>query len=241
MGEMQVQNNPFTSQIILALDKICEAWAVAGTDKSKADVGDLMCYVLAEFCGNLRDKEVLLLLKGLLYFWNESLKHNPPYLMLTLHGKFKGKTGLRWRCVPIPIKTRFNLPIWKWFNRAVRRRVKIEKWEVGWFFADDKGQKQKMTYYDAFLTNHMNMSAAAYPDLIGEMMDLEQLSLWRSGRRGATTAAHNNRVDEGVIMLMGRWRKVEQAKGTNPGLPMSQVYTEVKHSVPAMLKFASTF
>jgi hypothetical protein len=75
---------------------VCEeAWAAAGSPKSKADVEDLMCYVLTEFCGNLRGEEVpLLSLKGLLHFWNESLKHSPPYIMLTLHGKFKGETGL---------------------------------------------------------------------------------------------------------------------------------------------------
>jgi hypothetical protein len=77
--------------------------------------------------------------------------------------------------------------------------------------------------------------------LVGETLDMEQFSLWRSGRRGTTTAARNNGVDKGIIRLLGRWRKVEKAKGTKPGLPMSQVYTEVKHSVPEMLKFASTF
>ena len=139
------------------------------------------------------------------------------------------------------MKTKSKLPVWKWFNHAVRRRVEQERWETGWFFANAKGQKQRMAYYDVFLTEHMNSMAVAYPDVIGRTTDLEQYSLWRSGRRGATTAARNNGVDEGVITLMGRWRKAEQSKGTKPGLPMSQVYTEVKQSVPAMLKFASTF
>jgi hypothetical protein len=199
-----------------------------------------MCYVMAEFCGDLRGEEVpLLSLKGLLHFWNESLKHSPPYIMLTLHGKFKGETGLRWHCIPIPIKTKSKLPVWKWFSRAVQRRVKVEGCEMGWFFAC--GQKQKMAYYNGFLTEHMNSTAAAYPEVVREPTDMEQFSLWRSGQRGATTAARNNGVDEGIITLMGRCRKVEKAKGTKPGLPMSQVYTEVKHSVPEMLNFASTF
>jgi hypothetical protein len=62
MGEIQVQNNPFTSEVILALDKVCEeVWAAATTALAKANVEDLMCYVLAEFCGNLRGEEVALL------------------------------------------------------------------------------------------------------------------------------------------------------------------------------------
>jgi hypothetical protein len=243
MGEIQIQNNAFTSKIILALDKVCEeAWAQAGETKIKSDIEEMMCYVLAEYCGDLRGEEVpLLSLKGLLHFWNESLKHSPPYIMLTLHGRFKGETGLRWHCLPIPIRTRSKLPIWKWFNRSLTRKVEVEGRKTGWFFSDNNGQKQKMSYYDVILTEHMATAAAAYPDVIGETMDLEQFSLWRSGRRGATTVARNHGVDKGIITLMGRWRKVEQAKGTKPGLPMSQVYTEVKHSVPAMLKFASSF
>ena len=126
-------------------------------------------------------------------------------------------------------------------SRAVQRRVEVEGRETGWFFADARGQKQKMAYYDGLLTEHMNLTAAAYPEVVGETTDMEQFSLWRSGQRGATTAAWNNGLDEGIITLMGRWRKVEKAKGAKPGLPMSQVNTEVKHSVPSMLKFASTF
>lgn len=58
MGEIQVQNNPFTPEIILGLDKVCEeVWAGAATEGAKANAKDLMCCVLAEFCGDLRVKK----------------------------------------------------------------------------------------------------------------------------------------------------------------------------------------
>jgi hypothetical protein len=241
MGEIRIQNNPFTSEIVLALDKVCEeVWA--SDPQRRADVEDLMCYILAEYCGDLRGEEVpLLSLTGLLQFWNESLKHSPPYIMLTLHGKFKGETGSRWHLLPIPIRTRSKLPTGKWFTRAVQQKTGTEGREKGWFFADQQGKKRAMAYYDTLLAEFVGTTYNRFPEVIGESTDLEQFSLWRSGRRGATTAARNCGVDEGVITMIGRWRKVERARGTQPGLPMSQVYTEVKLAVPAMLRFASQF
>ncbi len=35
-------------------------------------------------------------------------------------------------------------------------------------------------------------------------------------------------VDTKVIKLVNHWRKKEAAKGSEPGLPMHQVYTQVK-------------
>jgi hypothetical protein len=73
------------------------------------------------------------------------------------------------------------------------------------------------------------------------IIDLEDFSLWRSGRRGSTTEAGNQKISSHVIDLMGRWRQKEAAKGTQPGLPMRQVYTQVKSSFPAMLLYSEAF
>ncbi len=42
---------------------------------------------------------------------------------------------------------------------------------------------------------------------------------------------------EKVMDLINQWRKKEAAKGSEPGLPMRQVYTQVKSTLPTMLKF----
>ena len=243
MGQIRKQNNPFTSPLVLALDKVCqEQWAEATTHQAKSDIEDLMCYVLMEFCGDLRGEEVpLLSLKGILHFWEESLASDPPYIMLTLHGKFKGETGLRWHCVPLPVNTKSNLPVLKWIRRAVRRRVDVEGRRVGWFFAEADGKRKRMSYYEPLLIEHLHAVKAQYVDAIGETTEVEDFSLWRSGRSGATTEATNNNVPQQVIETMGRWRKRELAKGTEPGLPMRQVYLRAKHAIPTMLLFASSF
>ena len=73
------------------------------------------------------------------------------------------------------------------------------------------------------------------------MTEVTDFSLWRSGRRGAITEAANRKIDQHIIDLMGRWRKREAAKGTEPGLPMRQVYTQMKSVFPAMLAFSGSF
>lgn len=149
--------------------------------------------------------------------------------------------GVRWHCIPLPMNTASGLPIYKWFARALRRKVEAERKVKGWFFSDGRGKRRRMGYYDALLTEYLTLAQIHFPAEVGETAVIEDFSLWRSGRRGATTEARNHNVDEGVITLMGRWRKREKARGSEPGLPMSQVYTQVKNSVPAMLTFASKF
>ena len=243
MGQIRRQNSPFTSPLILALDKVCQAvWETSRSEPEKRDIEDLMCFVLMEYCGDLRGEEVpLLSLKGLLHFWWDTTVADPPYIMLTLHGKFKGETGLRWHCIPIPIVTKSDLPVLKWIRRGVRRRVEVEGKRVGWFFANDKGKRRKMSYYEPLLTEQLHEVKARYAEAIGSSTEVEDFSLWRSGRSGATTAATNNNVPQQVIETMGRWRKREQAKGTEAGLPMRQVYLRVQHAVPTLLQFASSF
>ena len=242
-GEIRKQDLPFTSKIVLALDKVCEIkWRWAKDVKEKSDVEDLMSFVLMEFCADLRGEEVpLLSLKGLLTFWEDTLSANTPYIMLTLHGRFKGETGLRWHCIPIPVKTKSALPIFKWIGRAVHRRVNIENRHIGWFFADDQGKRRKMSYYEPMLQDHLMSVQENIEGDIPNSIDVEGFSLWRSGRSGAHTEATNNNVPENVIKTMGRWRVKELARGTNPALPMNQVYLRVSNAVPTLLAFASSF
>ncbi|KAL3793971.1 hypothetical protein HJC23_009454 [Cyclotella cryptica] len=53
------------------------------------------------------------------------------------------------------------------------------------------------------------------------------------------TEATNKGVPGPVIELIGRWRKKEAARGSEPGLPMRQVYTRIRDSVEGLLKFSS--
>lgn len=242
-GEIRIQDLPFTSQIVLALDEVCEdLWAASTSESEAEDLEDFMCYVLMEFCGDLRGEEVpLLSLAGILQFWEDSTKAAQPFIMLTLHGRFKGETGLRWHCIPIPVHTKSKLPNLKWISWALKRRVERDRRTTGWFFADKDGKRRKMSYYDAMLQEHMVCVQGRHKNLIPDSINIEGFSLRRSGRSGAHTEATNNKVPENVIRTMGRWGVKELAKGTQPGLPMTQVYLRVSNAVPTLLAFASGF
>eukprot|EP00956_Cyclotella_meneghiniana_P019574 scaffold33694_cov98-Cyclotella_meneghiniana.AAC.1 len=243
MGQIRKQNEAFTPAIIHALDKVAQdVWDNSVDEDELKKVKELMAFVLMETCGCLRGEEVpLLSLQGLLTFWEESTSDETPFIMLTLRGKFKGEGDLRWHCIPIPCQTKSGLPVLKWIRRMVRRLVVDENRTVGWAFADPEGRQRKLGHYDPLLIDMLDKVKTHFPGVINLVTDVNDFSLWRSGRRGAITEATNQGVDQNTIDLMGRWRKREKARGTEPGLPMRQVYTQVKSSVKGMLLFAKSF
>jgi hypothetical protein len=243
MGQIRKQNEAFTPEIIHALDKVAqEEWENSTDEMERKKLEELMSYILMEFCGNLRGEEVpRLSLSGLLTFWEETISEPDPYIMLTLHGKFKGEGEHRWHCIPIPIHTRTHLPVLKWIRRMIRRIVVLEGRSHGWVLADNTGRPRKLGYYDPLLIELLDQVKTHFKGVISPSTEVEDFSLWRSGRRGATTEAHNQGVPQSIIDLMGRWRSREAAKGAEPGLPMRQVYTQVKSAVNAMLLFAKPF
>ena len=164
-----------------------------------------------------------------------------PHVVLTLHGRFKGESGERWHCIPIAVRTRTGLPVLKWLQCLMRRRTESKGQEEGWMFADSQGRRRKFGFYDPFFLEMLSRARGSRPGCMDPIVELEDFSLWRSGRRGATTEAGNQKVSGHVIDLMGRWQQKEAAKGSQPGLPMRQVYTQVKSSFPAMLLYSESF
>eukprot|EP00956_Cyclotella_meneghiniana_P007531 scaffold10178_cov23-Cyclotella_meneghiniana.AAC.3 len=243
MGQIRKQNEAFTPAIIHALDKVVQdVWEASSEESERKKLEELMAYVLMEFCACLRGEEVpLLSLQGLLTFWVETTTSEDPYVMLTLRGRFKGEGELRWHCIPIPCETKTGLPVLKWIRRMIRRLVVDEDRTTGWVFADANGKQRRLGYYDPLLVEMLDKVKTHFKGLISPATDVGEYSLWRSGRRGAITEAVNQGVDQNTIDLMGRWRKKEKARGTEPGLPMRQVYTEVKSSIKGMLLFAKFF
>ena len=70
-------------------------------------------------------------------------------------------------------------------------------------------------------------------------MDTGDFSLWRSPRQGSVLETTNQDVAEKVIELINCWCKKEAAEGSEVGLPMQQVYTQVKSTLHTILKFST--
>ena len=157
-----------------------------------------------------------------------------------LHGKFKGESGVCWHCIPIALRTRSGLPVGKWLARIVMRRVFEQGISGWWLFRNADGSRRRFGFYDPKLLELLEKVKSHFPEELHKVTQVEDFSLWRSGRRGAITEAANQKIEQHIIDLMGRWRQREAAKGTEPGLPMRQVYTQMKSVFPAMLTFSGS-
>ena len=243
MGVERRQNEAMVADILLALEvEADKRWRASTSEREKESIEETMCYAICEYAAGLRGEEVpLISLEGLLTFWEETASHDTPHIMLTLQGRFKGEVNSRWHCVPVADKTGSGVPVRKWMGRLVMdRRVGKQRRRKGWLFSKRGGQKGKMSDYDGMFKELLTLVKLNHPKVMPDSIKIEDFSLWRSGRRGATTEATNRNVDTKVIEAINRWRRKEAAKGAEAGLPMRQVYTAAKHTLQVMLQFSLT-
>lgn len=108
----------------------------------------------------------------------------------------------------------------------------------GWLFSKQNGKREKFATFDQEFRQLIVRAREKYPSVLPAAVGVNDFSLRRSLRRGAVLETTNQDVSEKVIELINRWRKMEAAKGSLPGLPMRQVYTQVRSTVPVMLLYS---
>ncbi len=200
-----------------------------------------MCFMLIAFGVGLWGKEVpLVSLEGLLHFWQETRKGaaNERSMMMTLSRQFKGEVDSRWHLVPIGDKTHSNIPFRLWMERIMHQRVNCQRCTKGWLFQTNTGERAKFGRYNATFQTLVTLVRATNSRLVPSTIIPEDFSLWLSPRRGAVLETTQWGVDSKVMELVNRWRSKEGAKGSVPNLPMRQVYTEVRSTLPTKLKYS---
>ena len=80
-------------------------------------------------------------------------------------------------------------------------------------FVRENGRKASIGDYDPMFRNLLEQGQKMHPELFTTGFFVEDLSLRRSPRRGATTETENNNVDTADIELINRWRKREASRG----------------------------
>ncbi|KAL7533009.1 hypothetical protein ACHAXR_004991 [Thalassiosira sp. AJA248-18] len=226
-----------------ALDRIVTEELMATLEgRRKQLFEDVMCYVIFGFCNGLRGEEVpLISLAGLRHFWEETAMDAEPYIMTTLHGRFKGELDERWHCLPIPIPdaTASGIPARKWISQKLQRCTDIQGRTGGPFFLNAKGKRAKMSDYNEEFRRLIGEVKLRYPLLIHKDATPELFSLWRSMRRGATLAT-TGKVGKDIIDLYHRWRSIEGGKGGVPaGLDMQQTYLHVRSCLPQLRMYGA--
>ncbi len=144
----------------------------------------------------------------------------------------------RWHLVPVSDFLWSGLPFRLWMERALHQRVNLHDWDIGWLFQNRWGVRTNFGRCNALFRALIDQVQEQNPRLLPEAMDTSDFSLWRSPRQGAVLETTNQDVAEKVIKLVNRWRKKEAAKGSKAGLPMRQVYMQVRSTLLTMLKFS---
>ena len=98
--------------------------------------------------------------------------------------------------------------------------------------------KSSIGDYDTMFKNLLEQGQNMHPELFTTGVFIGDFSLRRNPRRDATTEADNNNVDTAAIKLINRSRKRDASRGTEAGLSMRQVYTQVSRSIVASLHFS---
>jgi hypothetical protein len=160
------------------------------------------------------------------------------YMMITLRGRFKGEVDQRWHIMPICDVTRSGIPFWLWMERIMYRRVWLQGRSNGWLFEQKPGKPAKFGTYQDYFRTLIDLTRQQDPWLLPSSVETTDFSLWRLLRRGAVLETTNHNVDIKVIKLINRWCKKEAARGLEAGLPMRQVYTQVRSTLPTMKEFS---
>jgi len=98
----------------------------------------------------------------------------------------------------------------------------------GWYFQRVTGRQARLRDYDDDFRGLVKDAWASVPDLLPASADVdEDISLWRSLRRGSTTEVGNQELRPDYIEMNNRWRKREKAKGAAPSMSMNRAeYTQ---------------
>jgi hypothetical protein len=99
----------------------------------------------------------------------------------------------------------------------------------------EKLHRAKIGDFESDFVARMVQLQIARKNLFEPGVDIaESHSLFRSLRRGSTTEAVKNRVDQDIIELNNRWRKFDRARGVKPSLGMKDHCTEIKLMLAAL-------
>jgi hypothetical protein len=117
-------------------------------------------------------------------------------------------------------------------------RVRLQGRTLGWLFEEKPGKQAKFGKYQEYFRTLIAQVREEHPKLVPSAVKTTDFSLWRSLCRGAILETTNNKVDVQVIELINRWCKKETARGSEAGLTMRQVYTQVWSALPTMKEFS---
>ena len=167
----------------------------------------------------------------------ENRKH--PHCVIPLMGRFKQETGERNLIIVLANITSSNLNIRKWVDLlSGLLNAEGRHTEVGPAICDKEGFMLERWKLNGELHSSLSKIQSLDNTLIPLSIKVdERFNVYRSFRRGATTRAKEQGIDEPTIEMNNRWRKW-QNRGSMPNLPMTQLYVEISQALASKLRFS---
>ena len=169
----------------------------------------------------------------------EETEELPGHVLVPLVGFFKGENGMRMHVCPIANETKSGVQV-RWWLEELTTWLKEEDNLAGPAFCDKTGyqlsERQMEEVFQPVLEGMIREGGNRkwWPNLSVQ----DYCKCYRSFRRGATSTAMNNDVEEAVIVLVNRWREYERNKGKQPGFKMMHHYASGSATLKKQLSFS---
>jgi hypothetical protein len=163
------------------------------------------------------------------------------HVVVPLMGRFKNKTGERNLVLVLANETNGGLKVRKWIDRfTALLKLEDRGSSTGPAICDEAGMVIERSVINDELHSALSILQTTTQVIPADIIVSEKFNIHRSFRRGATTRAKEQGVDEPTIELNNRWRKVQNCQGGLPNLPMSQLYVEITQALTSKLRFSKS-
>jgi hypothetical protein len=243
MGQIVKQDLAISVGVMLMMQELLEGdWSQAQTQSRKALVANVGAYISIAFCGSFRGAEVFLVDHfGLRKYYDMDLSHNGDmYVIVPLLGRFKSEIGLAYHLTPLAAESASGIKVKTWIKRLLEVRL-LENRRHGPAFVNDKGIPLGSLDMEEEVIDLLLRVQDRDKTLIPADINVsEEYGISRSFRRGATSEARARGVPPDIIELVNRWRNYEGAKGRKPKAKMMDHYTDIRLSIPTLIRFSKS-
>ena len=240
MGDIVKPDRALSLPVLHAILEIVEREWETAANEEKGQLAIEAAFYLIAFCGGLRGEEVPLTdITGISKWWNEGEVANvPAHVTVALLGRVKGETGEKYHLMPLAGETKSGLKPRLWIGRAIAALAK-EGITRGPLFRTKAGQPIRAGAMEMQFFTRLETVQMLRPDLIPEQVDVcDVYGVSRSFRRGSTTEAGNRGVPANIIEMNNRWRRAERAGTSQASMGMREHYTDVRLSLPQLLRYS---
>lgn len=151
-----------------------------------------------------------------------------PHVVIPLHGRFKNELGERMHLILSVNVTKSGFKVRMWVERLIRTLWNEGK-KDGPAICDKEGFLMESGIVNREFRDQLAMVQISRPDLIKPNLDVFELyNIRRSMRRGSSSIARRERVDQTIIDLVNRWSVRENSRGRSRGYSMRDYYTEIR-------------